>query len=80
MTIETIVKVSKKGMISIPAAIRKAHRINPGQSIIVTDNDDGSIRLSVLPALEEIRKNGATYKEFKRTLKESMAEDARLER
>ena len=78
--IESIVKVSRKGLISIPAAIRKAHHISPGQSVIVTENEDGSIRLSVLPTLEEIRKSGATYEDFKKTLKESIAEDARLER
>jgi AbrB family looped-hinge helix DNA binding protein len=78
--IDSIVKVSKKGMISIPAAIRKAHHIYPGQSVIVTENEDGSIRLLVLPTLDEIRKNGATYEDFKKTLKESMVEDARLER
>ncbi|NMC07302.1 MAG: AbrB/MazE/SpoVT family DNA-binding domain-containing protein [Candidatus Lokiarchaeota archaeon] len=78
--IESIVKVSKKGMISLPAAIRKAHHIQPGQSLIVTDNEDGSIRLDILPTLEEIRKNGATYEVFKKTLRESLVEDARLER
>lgn len=67
-------------MISLPAAIRKAHHIQPGQSLIVTDNEDGSIRLDILPTLEEIRKNGATYEVFKKTLRESLVEDARLER
>nr|MDO8117593.1 AbrB/MazE/SpoVT family DNA-binding domain-containing protein [Candidatus Sigynarchaeota archaeon] len=78
--IEAIVKVSRKGMISLPAAIRKAHHIQPGQSLVVTENEDGSIRLLPLPTLNEIRKTGATYAEFKNMLEESMAEDARLER
>jgi len=67
-------------MISLPAAIRKRYKIKPGQKLIVTENADGSIRIEILPTIDELRKEGATYEEFKKILKESLAEDARIER
>ena len=41
---EAVVKVTNKGMISIPAEIRKKHDIVDGQYILISEDDDGNIK------------------------------------
>lgn len=80
MMTEGFVKVSNKGMISIPAEIRKKHNIVDGQYVLVSEDEDGNIILEPVKTIEEIRKNAPTTEEFKKKYLESREEDMRLER
>jgi AbrB family looped-hinge helix DNA binding protein len=77
---DAVVKVTNKGMISIPAEIRKKHGIVDGQYIFIFEDEDGNIKLEPVKTLDEIRKNAPTVEEFKKVYLESRKEDMRLER
>jgi AbrB family looped-hinge helix DNA binding protein len=77
---EAIVKVMKKGMISIPAEIRKKHDILDGQHIIVSDDENGNIILTPVESIEALREQALTVAEFKKYLVQSRKEDLELER
>ena len=77
---ETFVKVSRKGMISIPAAIRKKYHIIEGQYMLVSENEDGIIKLEPVETAESLRKHGMTTAEFKKILLQSRKEDMELEK
>ncbi|MBN2151976.1 MAG: AbrB/MazE/SpoVT family DNA-binding domain-containing protein [Candidatus Lokiarchaeota archaeon] len=77
---EGYVKVTNKGMISIPAEIRKKHNIVDGQYVLVTEDEEGNIILEPVKKIDDIRKNAPTVEEFKKIYLESREEDARLER
>ncbi len=80
MMTESYVKVSNKGMISIPARIRKKHNIVDGQYVLVSEDENGKIIIEPVRTIEEIRKNAPTTEEFKKIYLESREEDMRLER
>ena len=77
---EKAVKVTNKGMISIPAAIRKKHNISDGDYIIVKEEEDGVIKLIPIESIESLRKQALTAEEFKAIYNESRKEDLELER
>jgi AbrB family looped-hinge helix DNA binding protein len=77
---EAIVKVTNKGMISIPAEIRKKHDIVDGQYIFISEDEDGNIKLEPVKTIEAIRKNAPTVEEFKKVYVVSRKEDMELER
>jgi AbrB family looped-hinge helix DNA binding protein len=78
--IDARVKVTNKGMISIPSELRKKHNIMDGQYLIVSEDDEGNIILTPLKSIEEIRKNAPSIDEFKKIYAQSREEDMRLER
>nr|MDO8114771.1 AbrB/MazE/SpoVT family DNA-binding domain-containing protein [Candidatus Sigynarchaeota archaeon] len=77
---EVVVKVMKKGMISIPAEIRKKHNIVDGQYIIVSEDEGGTIKLEPIESIDALRKRALTVAEFKKHLVESRKEDLELEK
>ena len=77
--VEKIVKVTNKGMISIPAGIRKKHKIKDGDYIIVTE-ENGEIKIIPIESEESLRKKGLTVKEFREIYEKSRKEDLELER
>ena len=77
--VEKIVKVTNKGMISIPADIRKKHKIKDGDYIIVTE-ENGEIKIIPIESEESLRKKGLTVEEFREIYKKSRKEDLELER
>ena len=78
--IEKVVKVTNKGMISIPADIRKKHNIKDGDYVLVEEDENGMIKIHLIESVEKIRKKTMTVEEFKKIYKESRKEDMRLER
>ncbi|MHA1168587.1 MAG: AbrB/MazE/SpoVT family DNA-binding domain-containing protein [Candidatus Hodarchaeales archaeon] len=72
---EKAVKVTNKGMISIPAAIRKKHGIKDGDSVIIRENDDGSINILPIESVETLRQQALKTKEFKEIYYRSREED-----
>ncbi len=77
---EYVVKVMKKGMISIPSEIRKKHNIIDGQYIIVSEDDSGTLKLEPVESIDALRKRAITVAEFKKVLVESRKEDMELEK
>lgn len=73
--VEKAVKVTNKGMISIPAAIRKKHGIKDGDYVILRENKDGSINILPVETVETLRKQALTTKEFKEVYYRSRRED-----
>jgi AbrB family looped-hinge helix DNA binding protein len=78
--VENVVKVCNKGMISIPAALRKKYKIKDGDSILVKEDDDGNIRLIPIESVEALRQRALTVEEFREIYEKSRKEDRELER
>ena len=72
------VKVTNKGMITIPAKLRKKHNIKDGDKIVFIEDEDG-IRIVKLYPLDELRKQSYTLEELKQMMEESRKEDLELE-
>lgn len=77
--VEKSVKVTNKGMISIPAEIRKKYDINDGDYIIVKDEENGSIRLILIEDIDALRNRARTIEESREIFKQSRREDRELE-
>ena len=73
-----IVKVTNKGMITIPAKLRKKHNIKDGDKVAVIEDENG-IRLVILGDFDELRKLSYTSKELKKMMEESRKEDLEME-
>ena len=78
--IEKAVKVTNKGMISIPAAIRRKHKISDGDYMIVKEEENGIIRLIPIESVESLRKRALIVDEFRHIFLKSRKEDRELER
>ena len=78
--VEKVVKVTNKGMISIPADIRKKHKIKDGDFILVKESEDGLIEIIPIESIESLREKGLTIDEFREIYKKSREEDKELER
>lgn len=78
--IEKSVKVTNKGMISIPAAIRKKYNINDGDYVVVREDEDGTLRLIPIESIESLRKRALTIDESREIYKQSRKEDKELEK
>jgi AbrB family looped-hinge helix DNA binding protein len=76
---DKIVKVTNKGMISIPAEIRKKYNISDGDYILVTEDKNGDIKIVPIESEESLRKKGLTIEEFRKVFNQSRKEDKELE-
>jgi AbrB family looped-hinge helix DNA binding protein len=71
------VKLSQKGWIVIPAALRKKYGLKPGANLHVVD--DGGV-LSIVPAGDDLIKSGVGLLKGADSLTEAMVEEHRQER
>jgi len=78
--VEKPVKVTNKGMISIPAAIRKKYNINDGDYILVKEDENKVIQLIPIESIESLRKNALTVEESREIFRQSRKKDMELER
>ncbi len=78
--IEKSVKVTNKGMISIPAMIRKKYKIKDGDYVLIKEDQDGIIRLIPIKSIEILRKNSLSVEESREIFAESRKEDRELEK
>ncbi|HEY0090797.1 MAG TPA: AbrB/MazE/SpoVT family DNA-binding domain-containing protein [Candidatus Lokiarchaeia archaeon] len=78
--IEKIVKVTNKGMISIPAEIRKKYNISDGDYVLVKEEENEEIKIIPIESEESLRKRGLTVEEFRKVLDQSRKEDLEQER
>lgn len=78
--LEKVVKVTNKGMISIPANIRKKYQIRDGDYIIVREDENGVIQIIPIESIESLRARALTVEEAKEIYDRSRKEDRELER
>ncbi len=78
--VEKPVKVTNKGMISIPAAIRKKYNINDGDYILVKEDENKGIQLIPIESIESLRNKALTLEESREIFRQSRQEDMELER
>ncbi|UYP48575.1 hypothetical protein NEF87_004860 [Candidatus Lokiarchaeum ossiferum] len=77
--IQKTVKITNKGMISIPASLRKKFHFNDGDHVIINENEDGTMRITPIIPLQELKKQSATVEEFKKIYLKSKREELDLE-
>ena len=75
-----VVKVTNKGMISIPAEIRKKYNISDGDYVLVKEEKNGEIKIIPIESEESLRKKGLTIEEFRKIFNQSRKEDMELEK
>lgn len=78
--VEKPVKVTNKGMISIPAFIRKKYNIKDGDFVIVREEEDGSIKIIPIESIESLRKRASTVEESREVFHQSRKEDREMEK
>lgn len=79
MTTNNVVKITNRGMISIPANIRKKYNLEDGKYMMVIE-DEGSLRLIPIKSTKELQENGPSTEEVLRVIKESREEELELEK
>ncbi len=78
--LEKSVKVTNKGMISIPAMIRKKYNIKDGDYVLVKEDQDGVIKLIPIKSIELLRKKSLSIEESREIFTKSRKEDRELEK
>ena len=78
MVIKQTVKVTNRGMVSIPAAIRKKYKIKDGDRILFIEEEDG-LKLHIIKTLEELQKNSYTTEEMIKLMEKTHKEDLEME-
>ena len=76
--VEKSVKVTNKGMISIPAEIRKKYNIKDGDYIVVKE-ESGSIKLIPIEDIDSLRERALTIEESREIFMRSRREDRETE-
>lgn len=77
---EKVVKVTNKGMILIPAEIRKKYNISDGDYVLIKEEKNGEIKIIPIESEESLRKKGLTIEEFRKIFNQSRKEDMELEK
>ena len=78
--VEKKVKVTNKGMITIPASMRKKYGINDGDYVIVEESDEREIKIRKIESVKSLRERALSVEEFKEVFQKSRKEDLELER
>jgi len=63
-----IIQITNRGMITIPAALRKKYNLKDGQHLIISE-EDGKLYIVPLVNFEKERKNFMSHDEMKKALK-----------
>ena len=77
--IQKTVKITNKGMISIPANLRKKFHLKDGDYVIIGENEDGTMQITPIVPFEEILKQSATVEEFRKVYNKSKQVEIDLE-
>ena len=77
--IQKTVKITNKGMISIPASLRKKFHLKDGDYVIIGENEDGTMQITPIIPLDELKKKSATVEEFREIYHKSKQEELDLE-
>ena len=73
------VKITNKGMVSIPASLRKKFHLQDGDYVVIGENEDGTMQITPIIPLEELKKQSATVEEFREIYNKSKQEELDLE-
>ena len=78
MTFIRSAKITNRGMVSIPAALRKKYNIQDGDRVVFIEEEDG-LKIHVIQPLEDLRKNSFTTEEMLEEMKKSCKEELEME-
>jgi AbrB family looped-hinge helix DNA binding protein len=78
MTLDGIVKVTNRGMITIPASLRKKYSLHDGDQVIVVE-DEGMLKIVPIKTIKSLQNRSVTTKEMVDILKISREEELELE-
>ena len=78
MTHDGIVKVTNRGMITIPANLRKKYGLQDGNQVIVIE-DEGMLKIIPVKTIKSLQNKSITTKEMIGILKRSREEELEIE-
>ena len=78
MVLKQTVKVTNRGMVSIPAVIRKKFKIKDGDRVLFIEEEDG-LKLHIIKPLEELQKDSFTTEKMLKLMEKSHKEELELE-
>ncbi len=78
MTLDNVVKITNRGMITIPAALRKKYGLQDGDQVLVVE-DEGMLKIIPIESIEYLQNRSVTTKEMVDILKRSREEELELE-
>ncbi|MFX1282793.1 MAG: AbrB/MazE/SpoVT family DNA-binding domain-containing protein [Promethearchaeota archaeon] len=78
MTLDRIVKITNRGMVTIPASLRKKYGLQDGDQVIVVE-DEGMLKIIPIKSIKSLQKRSVTTKEMLEILKRSREEELELE-
>jgi AbrB family looped-hinge helix DNA binding protein len=78
MTREGIVKVTNRGMITIPANLRKKYGLQDGNQVIVVE-DEGMLKIIPVETIKSLQNKSITTKEMVGILRRSREEELEIE-
>ena len=73
------VKITNKGMISIPASLRKKFHLKDGDYVVIEENENGTMKITPVIPIKELKKRSATVEEFRQIYNKSKQEDLEME-
>ncbi len=71
---EKKVKITNKGMISIPAAFRRSYGLKDGDKVLIIE-DEGTLKIIPLKDIDELRRKSYNSKEMLDQMKKSKIEE-----
>ena len=77
--IQKAVKITNKGMVSIPAILRKKFHLKDGDYVLIGEKENGTMQITPIIPLEELKKQSATVEEFREIYNKSKQEELDLE-
>ena len=71
---EKKVKITNKGMISIPAAFRRSYGLKDGDKVLIIE-DEGTLKIIPLKDIDELKRKSYNTKEMLDQMKKSKIEE-----
>lgn len=78
MTLDNVVKLTNRGMITIPASLRKKYSLRDGDQVMVVE-DEGILKIIPIESIKDLQSRSITTKEMREILKKSREEELELE-
>ncbi len=78
MTLDGLVKVTNRGMITIPANLRKKYGLKDGDQVIVME-DEGMLRIIPIESIVSLQNRSLTTREMMEILIKSREDELELE-
>lgn len=75
---EKAITITNRGMITIPAVLRKRYHLNDGNQVVIIE-DEGTLRIIPITPIETLRTMSVPAEEMLKELKKSHAEELERE-